>query len=233
MAARLSIARGTSDERTERVPGAGIEPARPFRDPGFSSRYGFRRLLTLHRAVCGLDCPFTVPRATGFRCRPSSLYTVLARLCAEAWLGITIAGFPDFEQFYSTGFPMGTQVVVTEVLCVCQFRHPGGVGHDSSSEERAGFRPCAVTGWQRLWQFRQPARHRGSMTSAGNHLHQRGQTPPNMTTRPHRFPRPLRDASPNPMPTAFSARRPFSFAALTGLEAGCDLALVRRAGRSL
>lgn len=29
----------------------------------------------------------------------------------RAWLGIAISGFPDFEQFYAVGFPMGTQVL--------------------------------------------------------------------------------------------------------------------------
>jgi hypothetical protein len=41
------------------------------------------------------------------RCCPSSLYTF--RRLAPAWLGITSEGFPEFEQFYSPGFPEGTQ----------------------------------------------------------------------------------------------------------------------------
>ncbi len=27
-----------------------------------------------------------------------------------AWLGIAVEGFPEFEQFYSAGFPASTQV---------------------------------------------------------------------------------------------------------------------------
>lgn len=51
--------------------------------------------LSLHRALIG------------FRCCPSSLYTF--RL-SPAWLGITSQGFPEFEQFYTSDFPDGTQV---------------------------------------------------------------------------------------------------------------------------
>ena len=54
-----------------------------------------------------------------FRCCPSSLYTFPE--CFRAWLGIAIAGFPDFEQFYAVGFPMGTQVCLSPLRL--PFRH--------------------------------------------------------------------------------------------------------------
>jgi len=40
----------------------------------------------------------------------------------RAWLGIAIAGFPEFEQFCIAGFPASTQVL-TQVRCVYRFRH--------------------------------------------------------------------------------------------------------------
>ena len=40
----------------------------------FRTVYGFRRP-AVRRRVCGLDYPFTVPRISGVRCCPSSLYT--------------------------------------------------------------------------------------------------------------------------------------------------------------
>lgn len=56
-----------------------------------------------------------------FRCCPSSLYTfpfvaeVLLRV-EGAWLGITSEGFPEFGQFYFSGFPVSTQVVALSPL---------------------------------------------------------------------------------------------------------------------
>jgi len=55
--------------------------------------------------VRGLDYPFAI--AVGRRRRPSSLYT----FPSGAWLGIGLGGplaFPEFERFYSAGFPAGT-----------------------------------------------------------------------------------------------------------------------------
>ena len=68
--------------------------------------------------VRGLDYPFAI--AFGFRRRPSSLYTFPYH---GAWLGIGLGyplAFPEFERFYSTGFPAGTPI---EVCCVYRFRH--------------------------------------------------------------------------------------------------------------
>ena len=39
----------------------------------------------------------------------------------QAWLGIAISGFPDFEQFYAVGFPMGTQPCLSPLRL--PFRH--------------------------------------------------------------------------------------------------------------
>src|SRR3954451_7330061 len=55
--------------------------------------------------VRGLDYPFAI--AVGRRRRPSSLHT----FPSGAWLGIGLDGplaFPEFERFYSAGFPAGT-----------------------------------------------------------------------------------------------------------------------------
>ena len=82
----------------------GLEPPRPVRVCGFSYHFGFRRLGS---RVRGLDYPFTIPRER-FRCCPSSLYTFPENI--RAWLGIAIQGFPDFEQFYSAGFPDGHSI---------------------------------------------------------------------------------------------------------------------------
>ena len=49
------------------------------------------------------------PLARVRRC-PSGLYTFLKADAHKLRLGIAIAGFPEFGQFYSTGFPAGTQV---------------------------------------------------------------------------------------------------------------------------
>jgi len=81
----------------------GIEPSRPC---GLRIFVPLRLSPPRQRRVRGLDYPFTLPR-TRFRCCPSSLYTFPD--CIRAWLGIAIAGSPDFEQFYTAGFPMGTQ----------------------------------------------------------------------------------------------------------------------------
>ena len=62
------------------------------------------------RRVCGLDYPFTVSRAPGIRCCPSSLYAFPAEIFVRAWLGIAISGFPEFGQFCIAGFPASTQV---------------------------------------------------------------------------------------------------------------------------
>ena len=85
------------------VPRAGIEPARPFRGPGFS--YRLRLSPPQKICVCGLDYTLTLAFALG----PARLVSTPSSL-SEAWLGIASKGFPEFEQFYSRGFPQGTQV---------------------------------------------------------------------------------------------------------------------------
>ena len=70
--------------------------------------------------VRGLDYTFTIPH-TRFRCCPSSLYTFPAGVFLRAWLGIAISGFPDFEQFYAVGFPIGTQACLSPLRL--PFRH--------------------------------------------------------------------------------------------------------------
>ena len=54
--------------------------------------------------VRGLDYPFTIPtRGLG----AARLVSTPSRKRFRAWLGIAISGFPDFEQFYAAGFPIG------------------------------------------------------------------------------------------------------------------------------
>ncbi len=94
----------------------GVEPTRAVKPCGFSCRLrlsppGCAVLQLRAGPVCGLDYPFTVPREDpGLRCCPSSLYTFPAGVFRQAWLGIAISGFPEFEQFCITGFPASTQV---------------------------------------------------------------------------------------------------------------------------
>ena len=61
------------------------------------------------------------PWPSGFRRRPSSLYTFTR---VRAWLGIglrhCLLAFPDFERFCTADFPAGTPI---EVCCVYRFRH--------------------------------------------------------------------------------------------------------------
>jgi len=94
------------------VRAAGLEPAQRLRAEGFSYqlRLSTPRLGALAlRLVCGLDYTFTLTPAR-LRCCPSSLYTFapvprpacLARDCH-------VTGFPEFEQFCTSGFPGGTQ----------------------------------------------------------------------------------------------------------------------------
>ena len=75
--------------------------------------------------VRGLDYTFTIPHMR-FRCCPSSLYTFPE--CFRAWLGIAISGFPDFEQFYAAGFPMGTQAFFKSAASAISPR-PREIGH--------------------------------------------------------------------------------------------------------
>jgi len=81
----------------------------------FHTSYGFRRLafrVFTHRLVCGLDYTFTLAR-TRVRCCPSSLYTFAPAVRPERLArDYQLRGFPEFEQFYSSGFPVGTQSFV-------------------------------------------------------------------------------------------------------------------------
>jgi len=73
-------------------------PPTAFAAPGFLAQ-GLGSGLSLHR-------PGILPFS---RCCPSSLYTfpaVQPNLARDRHF----TGFPEFEQFYSAGFPVGTQV---------------------------------------------------------------------------------------------------------------------------
>src|SRR5579875_3033713 len=71
---------------------------------GFSYRFGFRRPARGGFVVWTIPSPFLI-RGLG----AARLVSTPSRKCFRAWLGIAIAGFPEFGQFYSAGFPMGTQ----------------------------------------------------------------------------------------------------------------------------
>jgi hypothetical protein len=65
--------------------------------------------------------PLLSSAAPGLRCCPSSLYTFPAEISVQAWLGIAIAGFPEFGQFCIVGFPASTQVSLSPLRL--PFRH--------------------------------------------------------------------------------------------------------------
>jgi hypothetical protein len=73
---------------------------------GFSYHFGFRRPNECGFVVWTIPSPFPM-RGLG----AARLVSTPSRNRFRAWLGIAIAGFPDFEQFYAAGFPMGTQVL--------------------------------------------------------------------------------------------------------------------------
>ena len=81
---------------------AGLEPAQALRPYGFSYHFGFRRHPRMF-VVWTIPSPWRCR----VRCCPSSLYTFLI---SQAWLGIAVEGFPEFEQFCIIGFPTSTQV---------------------------------------------------------------------------------------------------------------------------
>ena len=83
----------------------GLEPPRPIKVCGFSYHFGFRRLGS---RVRGLDYPFTIPPDGGLGA--ARLVSTPSQNDSWAWLGIAIQGFPDFEQFYSAGFPDGHSI---------------------------------------------------------------------------------------------------------------------------
>ena len=53
----------------------------------------------------------------------------------RAWLGIAISGFPDFEQFYAAGFPMGTQVLKSAASAISP--RPREIGHSPIIKQAA------------------------------------------------------------------------------------------------
>ena len=76
-------------------------PHRPFGPTDFRTTSAFA---AAPRGVRGLDYPFAMAQAV--RRRPSSLYTFPARgLARDCRVDL---GFPEFERFYSLGFPKGT-----------------------------------------------------------------------------------------------------------------------------
>src|ERR1035441_5852391 len=75
-----------------------------------------RALFERSRQVCGLDYPFTLPRMIRGLGAARLVSTPSRRtFSVRAWLGIAIAGFPEFEQFCIAGFPASTQVFLKSV----------------------------------------------------------------------------------------------------------------------
>jgi hypothetical protein len=97
----------------------------------FLTYYGFHRRTRAIPRVCGLDYPFAVPRidwglgAARLVSTPSALLSLggLARDCH-------LTGFPEFEQFYSLGFPKGTQFGLSPLRL--PFRHARSAGNAHS-----------------------------------------------------------------------------------------------------
>ena len=83
---------------------------------GFSYHFGFRRPAIGGFVVWTIPSPF-LTRGLG----AARLVSTPSRKRFQAWLGIAIAGFPDFEQFYAVGFPMGTQPCLSPLRL--PFRH--------------------------------------------------------------------------------------------------------------
>jgi hypothetical protein len=87
----------TAQRDVHMVRAAGLEPAQALRPNGFSYHFDFRRHpsgrswsgLSLHHGVAALGAARLVSTPSRIR----------------AWLGIASEGFPEFEQFYSLGFP--------------------------------------------------------------------------------------------------------------------------------
>ena len=102
-----------NEDRRKVVRAVGVEPTRAVRPCGFSYRLrlsppGAVRSHAARFAVWTIPSPS--PDAPELRCCPSSLYTFPAEFSVQAWLGIAISGFPEFEQFCIAGFPASTQV---------------------------------------------------------------------------------------------------------------------------
>ena len=107
------------------VRAGGLEPPQALRPCGFSCRLrlsppGHGRSRACVRFVVW-TIPSPYPGTPGLRCCPSSLYTFPTNISVRAWLGITIAGFPEFGQFCIASFPACTQVALSPLRM--PFRH--------------------------------------------------------------------------------------------------------------
>ena len=99
----------------------GIEPTRP------CGRRIFIPLRLSPPRKCGFVV-WTIPSPFPIRgLGAARLVSTPSRNCFRAWLGIAISGFPDFEQFYSAGFPMGTQVLKSAASAISP--RPREIGH--------------------------------------------------------------------------------------------------------
>lgn len=87
---------------------------------GFSYHFGFRRPAKGGFVVWTIPSPFP-KRGLG----AAHLVSTPSRKRFQAWLGIAISGFPDFEQFYAVGFPTGTQACLSPLRL--PFRHARAV----------------------------------------------------------------------------------------------------------
>ena len=103
------------EQQIELVRAEGIEPSRPCGLRIFiplrlspPRKYGF--------VVWTIPSPFPIQGLGAAR-----LVSTPSRKFFRAWLGIAISGFPDFEQFYAVGFPMGTQACLSPLRL--PFRH--------------------------------------------------------------------------------------------------------------
>jgi len=86
---------------------------------GFSYHFGFRRPASDGFVVWTIPSPFPAGGLGAAR-----LVSTPSRKRFRIWLGIAISGFPDFEQFYAVGFPMGTQPCLSPLRL--PFRHARG-----------------------------------------------------------------------------------------------------------
>ena len=92
----------------------GLEPSLSLRKNGFSYPSTAFAALAVCGKVWGLDYPFTMSRmdsefqgAARLVSTPSRSEKIRKGLARDRH----VTGFPEFEQFYSTGFPAGTQVI--------------------------------------------------------------------------------------------------------------------------
>ncbi len=108
------------------VRAVGVEPTQALQPCGFSCRL---RLSPPARGArfAVWTIPSPSPGVPRLRCCPSSLYTFPAEISVQAWLGIAIAGFPEFGQFCIAGFPASTQVSLSPLRM--PFRHARVAGH--------------------------------------------------------------------------------------------------------